>query len=188
LLGFSDNLVHPAFLWVRWNSLQRSQPMQEIDFYRQILGVQYPWCVAQVKLVTQAQHVDVFVDHLRGGYFIALTAISNTLSNLTPRSATRDIWTPCNSVRSYMAIILKSTVPSVGSSNRFFFGPRRAVILQSSSSDLQSKFCRQSRPSKEAMETLMPARTRRGTFSKEPSGEVKPGRPIRQTQYQVAVI
>lgn len=43
--------------------------MQETDFYHQILGLQEPWFVAKVKLDTQAQQVDVYVEHPEGTHF-----------------------------------------------------------------------------------------------------------------------
>jgi len=37
--------------------------MQEKDFYQQIIGLSSPWFVADVKLDTASQHVDVYVEH-----------------------------------------------------------------------------------------------------------------------------
>jgi transposase len=37
--------------------------MRETDFYQQILGLQQPWFVADVKLDTVSQQVDVNVEH-----------------------------------------------------------------------------------------------------------------------------
>lgn len=43
--------------------------MQETEFYQQILGLEQPWFVADVKLDTEAQQVDVTVEHPEGTSF-----------------------------------------------------------------------------------------------------------------------
>jgi transposase len=43
--------------------------MQETEFYQQILGLKQPWFVAEVKLDTESQQVDVFVEHPEGTLF-----------------------------------------------------------------------------------------------------------------------
>ena len=43
--------------------------MQETEFYEQILGLEQPWFVADVKLDTEAQQVDVTVKHPEGTSF-----------------------------------------------------------------------------------------------------------------------
>ena len=43
--------------------------MHETDFYQQILGLASPWFVADVKLDSEAQQVDVFVEHIEGTSF-----------------------------------------------------------------------------------------------------------------------
>jgi len=43
--------------------------MQETDFYQQILGLQQPWFVADVKLDTDSQQVDVHVEHPKNTTF-----------------------------------------------------------------------------------------------------------------------
>jgi transposase len=43
--------------------------MQETEFYQQILGLKQPWFVAEVKLDTESQQVDIFVQHPEGTSF-----------------------------------------------------------------------------------------------------------------------
>lgn len=43
--------------------------MEEKDFYQQILGLESPWFVADVKLDTAKQQVDIRVEHAEGTRF-----------------------------------------------------------------------------------------------------------------------
>lgn len=43
--------------------------MHETEFYQQILGLKSPWAVADVKLDTAAQQVDIYVEHPEGTKF-----------------------------------------------------------------------------------------------------------------------
>jgi transposase len=43
--------------------------MQDRSFYQQILGLDSPWYVSQVKLDTESQEVDVYVKHPDGMRF-----------------------------------------------------------------------------------------------------------------------
>ena len=37
--------------------------MQEREFYQQVLGLESPWYVSDVKLDMESQQVDVYVEH-----------------------------------------------------------------------------------------------------------------------------
>ena len=43
--------------------------MHERELYDRLLGLSAPWFVADVNLDTEAQQVDVFVDHAKGTSF-----------------------------------------------------------------------------------------------------------------------
>ena len=77
--------------------------MQDKEFYQQILGLQSPWFVADVKLDTENQQVDIHVEHPQGTKFCC-PECKQSLALLRPmhQHASGVISIRCNSRRSCM--------------------------------------------------------------------------------------
>ncbi|TWU66840.1 hypothetical protein V7x_24110 [Crateriforma conspicua] len=82
--------------------------MRETEFYRQILGLEEPWFVANVKQDTESQQVDVFVEHPESTTrpLSAPNAESHVQCMTTRGRVVGDIWTQCNSGQSCMPNLL----------------------------------------------------------------------------------